>query len=405
MPNAKNDEKAARLRARDDTATEPFDGEEYVRWAYRLLLGREPESPEISEKNPFKNDRQRLVQFVLNSGEFKRSNSLIFGEQDPLHGGRNQIATKEDIFYCFRLLLGRNPNPQEWPGHSSRVGQDLGRVVGAYVTSHEFAVRGMLNKTYTDAVELVQFGTFSLFASRDDLGVSLAAIQAGTYEPHVGSVFKRYIRTGMSVLDVGANIGYFTMLSAALVGPNGLVVAIEPNPENVKLIEASRCANGFDHVTIVPAAAGRKTGILALNVSHLNGVTTEMRSDIGQILGSRPVPCFALDAVLPKDTRLDFIKIDVEGAELNAMVGLCATLDRCRPIIVSEFSPGWLPGISGCTGPEYLRFLIDKGYSISVIEKDGSETSFGDEADGVMEAYKRVGVDHIDILALPRAAK
>jgi hypothetical protein len=61
-----------------------------------------------------------------------------------------------------------------------------------------------------------------------------------------------------------------------------------------------------------------------------------------------------------------------------------------------------LPGISHCSGPEYLRFLIAKGYWIGVIEKDGSESSFRDDVDGVMGAYSRSGIDHIDIIATPR---
>src|ERR1700730_14453808 len=82
-----------------------------------------------------------------------------------------KIATHEDIFYCFRLLLGRNPNPEEWPGHSSRAGEDLENIVSSYVTSREFAARGLLNKTYRDQVELVQFPCFSIFASNDDLAI------------------------------------------------------------------------------------------------------------------------------------------------------------------------------------------------------------------------------------------
>jgi len=57
-----------------------------------------------------------------------------------------------------------------------------------------------------------------------------------------------------------------------------------------------------------------------------------------------------------------------------------------------------LQGISGCSGPEYLRFLIAKKYRIGVIEPDGSETSFGDDVDGVMGVYLHSGVDHIDII-------
>src|SRR5438045_6874765 len=92
-------------------------------------------------------------------------------ERDLWRVEHTKAATYEDIFYCFRLLLGRSPNSEEWPGHSSRVGEDLENVVSSYVTSREFAARGLLNKTYRDQVELVRFPQVPIFASNDDLAV------------------------------------------------------------------------------------------------------------------------------------------------------------------------------------------------------------------------------------------
>jgi FkbM family methyltransferase len=326
--------------------------------------------------------------------------AVVLGN-DPAQTELARHATKQDIYYCFRLLLGRNPNPEEWPGHSSRAGEDLANVVSAFVTCREFAVRGLLDKTYLGELELLSLPGFQIYVSREDLGVGVPLLRTGAYEPEVTAVFRRHVKPDMAVLDIGANIGYFTMLSASIVGPSGIVVAVEPNSENVKLLEASRRTNGYAHVRIVLAAAGRQTGLLALNVSHTNGITGEILGSTGTILGSHLVPCFALDAVMPTDRPLGFIKIDAEGAELNALIGLAATIDRDRPIIVSEFSPGLLIGISGCTGPEYLGFLISKGYRIGVIGGDGSETDFGDKTDAVMAVYAQRGVDHIDIVAHP----
>jgi hypothetical protein len=105
-------------------------------------------------------------------------------EQNLLRAEHNKAATPEDIFYCFRLLLGRTPNPEEWPGHSSRVGEDLENVVSSYVTSREFSERGLLNKTYRDQVELVRLPRFSLFASNDDLAVGRHVV-GGAYESKI----------------------------------------------------------------------------------------------------------------------------------------------------------------------------------------------------------------------------
>src|SRR6516165_12165388 len=111
----------------------------------------------------------------------------------------SETATAEDIFYCFRLLLGRNPNPEEWPGHSSRAGEDLENVVSSYVTSREFADRGLFNKTYQDKVELVQFPSFSLFASSEDLAIGRHVLRGHPYDAGIAALINRYVKPGMAV--------------------------------------------------------------------------------------------------------------------------------------------------------------------------------------------------------------
>ena len=318
---------------------------------------------------------------------------------DRLNDAFDPVTTEADIRACFRLLLGRNPNPEERAGHFAQAGAELGVVVKGYVNSHEFASRGFLNERHEASVEKVSGPGFDIFVQSDDLAVG-HGVKAGSYEPHVTAVFKRFLKPGMSVLDIGANIGFFTMLSAHLVGPEGHVLAVEPNPANARMIEASRRLNGFRHVTVLQVAAGRQPGILALNVTHSNGTTAAVSEDLGGILGATTVPVINLDAVAP--AAVDFIKIDVEGAEGAAIEGLEQTLTRCRPVIASEFSPDMMSGISLCTGPDYLRFLNKHCYGISVINHDGTVTDHGRNVEAVMEAYRRSGVDHIDILAQPQ---
>src|SRR6516162_2342073 len=194
-------------------------------------------------------ERDRTLTALAGAGGARRTATLE--QQHPPWAEHTKTATYEDIFYCFRLLLGRSPNPEEWPGHSSRVGEDLENVVSSYVTSREFAERGLLNKTYRDQVELVRFQSFSLFASNEDLAIGRHVLRGHPYDPRIAAVIGRYVKPGMAVVDIGANIGCLTMLLASLVGPSGLVVAVEPNPENVKLLEASRRVNGFDQVLVL----------------------------------------------------------------------------------------------------------------------------------------------------------
>jgi FkbM family methyltransferase len=309
------------------------------------------------------------------------------------------VATEEDVFYCFRLLLGRCPNPEEWPGHSSRAGNELEGVVRGFLSSREFGLRDLFAPNGLDDVELAKLPDFSLFLSPRDLAVGAHIRKFGCYEPNVAAVLSRALKPGMAVIDIGANIGYLSMLMAALVGPSGHVTAVEPNPDNIRLLEASRRVNRFGHVTVVQAAAARSLTLLALSPSHSNGMTGAFPDGASAVIASCPVLGLPLDAILKHDRAIGLVKIDVEGAELNALMGMAETIARDRPIIVSEFSPGMLPGISGCSGPEYLQYLIAKGYSLGVLGDDGSTAIFGADINGIMQTYVNRGVDHIDLIA------
>jgi hypothetical protein len=95
-------------------------------------------------------------------------------------------------------------------------------------------------------------------------------------------------------------------------------------------------------------------------------------------------------------------RTDVEGAEYNALVGAEQLIRKFKPIIVSEFSPNLMPGISGVSGEVYLKYLISLGYDISVINLDGSVVCHKSNVDEVLSAFQEAGVDSIDILTIPK---
>ena len=128
-------------------------------------------------------------------------------------------ATADDILACFRLILGRNPNPEEWAGHLGLAGQDLGLVVANYVGSAEFASRGLLSAKPPGDVQLATLDGYQIYASATDEAVGRHVV-GGSYEPYVAAVLRRHLRPGLSVLDVGANIGVFTLLAASACWPD-----------------------------------------------------------------------------------------------------------------------------------------------------------------------------------------
>jgi hypothetical protein len=127
-------------------------------------------------------------------------------------------------------------------------------------------------------------------------------------------------------------------------------------------------------------------------------MTSAIPEDAAAVITSTTVPSVKIDDLIPKNKKIDFVKIDVEGAEYNALLGASELIARDHPTIVSEFAPQTMPGISGVDGRQYLRFLLDFGYTIGVIEHDGGISDCGTDAEAVMSAYAARGVDHIDIL-------
>ena len=104
------------------------------------------------------------------------------------------IATQDDIYYCFRLILGRNPSPQEWTGHSSLSGEPLENVVRSYLSSAEFANRRLLTAS-TGNLEQAQLPGFTMYASGDDMAVGKHVLGLLEYEPHVTKAFWGALKT------------------------------------------------------------------------------------------------------------------------------------------------------------------------------------------------------------------
>lgn len=308
-------------------------------------------------------------------------------------------ATTDDIFHAFRLLLGRHPNAEELAGHMAQAGRPLADVARVYLGSREFAARGLMAAGEGDIVRVNSPAGFTILVRPTDMSVGAAVAGGALHEPHVTAAFERRLRPGLRVIDIGANIGWFTMLAASRVGASGHVLAVEPDRGNAAMLEASRRANGFANVLLLPVAAGRTSGAVAIYKAYSNAATAPL--DTVDPLQADLVPAIRLDDVVD-ETRgpIGLIKADVEGAEPLALGGLERTLQRDRPVVICEFAPGMMPGVSGIDGRGYVDWLIALGYRVAVIAPDGAEQPCAD-ANAAMTAHERAGIDHIDLVCEP----
>jgi FkbM family methyltransferase len=176
-------------------------------------------------------------------------------------------------------------------------------------------------------------GRYKMFIDTDDVGLSTHLLLDGYWEMWTTEAMQRLVKPGLTVVDVGANLGYFTLLLGELVGPTGEVHAFEPNPAMVSRLRRSVAVNGFAdrtriHAVALAADAGQ-AGFTVPPGEPKNGHLTTVPGD------GIPVTLQRLDSleILP-----DFIKIDVEGSEELVWRGMAGILAARRPLtILIEF--------------------------------------------------------------------
>jgi FkbM family methyltransferase len=176
------------------------------------------------------------------------------------------------------------------------------------------------------------------------------------------------VRRGDVVCDIGANRGYFTQLFSDLAGSEGHVHAFEPGPEAVEMLRAGlAAARGYDNVTLVEAALADAEGTMELlTPDGVDGQSSLRRQRSGAWNGAREVrrrECrvLTLDACARDFTRLDFIKCDIEGAELAALRGARDTLRRFMPLVFVEVFEEWMRPF-GCQPADLISYLRELGY-------------------------------------------
>jgi FkbM family methyltransferase len=192
-------------------------------------------------------------------------------------------------------------------------------------------------------------------------------------ESQVEDKLLEIVRPGDIVYDLGANIGWYSLLAARRVGPTGQVIAFEPAIENAAHLQRNSASNGFANIVVVPAAVSDRDGwAMFLNRGSLQGRLDKPDDDIqakrlakqvGKSRGRTPVPMVTLDAWIAEAEQMppSLIKIDIEGAEIGALGGMKSTLRTAKPALIIE-----LHG----TRDAILDLLDQSDYEYEAIESD-----------------------------------
>jgi len=172
---------------------------------------------------------------------------------------------------------------------------------------------------------------------RETLGLS--SLLYGTFELAELTFVSRYLRPGDMVMDIGANVGIFSVVMGTTVGASGRVIAFEPVPANIVRLGKNLRKNGLGNVQVFPLALGISNGHMMLRMATDPAYPSlrEVQGGFGN--GTEvPVQVCRLDGVWDELGRpeIAFVKMDVEGAEADVLRGASRFLTTCRPTLLVE---------------------------------------------------------------------
>ncbi len=203
-------------------------------------------------------------------------------------------------------------------------------------------IRGSMNAAVEDGLSVIEVAAGTLTGYQVLINMKAEKSRwLGTYEPELQAALKEFLRPGQVIYDVGANIGYVTMMLAHHTGPTGKVFAFEALPVNVERIEKNVALNGLQNVSVVSAAVADKAGDVTFYVHESVGM--------GKAAGSAgrrqerykaeiTVAGLSLDEFVfhRGNPAPDVVKMDIEGGEVLALPGMRRILAEYHPLMLLE---------------------------------------------------------------------
>lgn len=279
-------------------------------------------------------------------------------------------TTALDILMAYRLLLIRNPEAPSIEAISRRCHEfpNLEELTRAFIASNEFRDWFHGKSVRPDGrIVIVREGNLRVAVSLDDEAIGWQIIN-GTYEPEIQWLIRKFVRPGYTCLDLGANVGYFTALMADLVVDEGNVYAYEPFPAAFHMlnitVQESRLEKRVSLRQKACTDADTTASLFFPRESNNFGgsFVADSSEAVPRGLESVEISAVRLDTDLEGAAKIDFIKMDVEGAEVKALTGLKNRLASDRPIIITEVNPIGLSR-QNSSPEQLLNLLQDMNYS------------------------------------------
>jgi FkbM family methyltransferase len=186
-----------------------------------------------------------------------------------------------------------------------------------------------------------QIHNYRMLLDMQDRGISRSLMLFGTREVEHKIILERVVRPGMTIFDIGANIGYYVLMELGLIGPGGKLVAIEPSPSNVELFKRNLSLNGYDTVPVIHSAVSDTPGERLFHLSDQSNLGTfhDTGSGVQHLSGeSIDVPTMTVPQIAEEYGPPDLIRMDVEGHEVEVIGGMMEQIRKGKlaPMILFE---------------------------------------------------------------------
>lgn len=218
------------------------------------------------------------------------------------------------------------------------------------------------------------------------------------WEPAVTRELTRLTQPGFTVIDVGAHVGIFTLLMSQLVGPTGHVVALEPDPLNARFLRRNIMGRGCTNVLVLEVAAADKSRVLPLSRPPDDNTGDSRTYDVATMNKVSRVNAFALDDLVPGPVHL--VKLDLQGMDHVALLGMQRILREQQPVMIVEF---WPHGIRayGDDPHDVIHWLRSLDYSWVALELP--DLTDGCSDDDICAAVEDSADGYVNLLLQPTA--
>ncbi len=289
-------------------------------------------------------------------------------------GSHQHNEKREATRWAFRLFLDREIDDEFTLNYYSEYAHSDLRT--NFMASDEFSRNNdYITLMHSDwLIKETKYG-FRLFVYLRDISISRAII-LDRYEIPEVSFISKFLQPGQYAIDIGANIGFYSMLLSKLVGERGKVISFEPIPHLFKALTRSRDENRFAGICDIHNLAlsdhdGEVSMVFAPKSTNFGGSYISGDKDAPAEHERTTVKTLKLDGFM-SSRKVDFIKIDVEGAEFLALSGGLELIKRDMPVILCELHNVQLEKVSSTNATSLISLLTDLGYRCNLLQEDGT---------------------------------